>query len=64
MVGGSSLSEGTANQLTKKLVDRILYLAVPIVAYQTFFQLEFLKMMVEEDQVKMMAYDVKCEVAE
>ena len=64
MVGGSSLSEGTANQLTKKLVDRILYLAVPIVAYQTFFQLEFPKMMVEEDQVKMMAYDVKCEVAE
>ena len=64
MVGGSSLPEGTANQLTKKLVDRILYLAVPIVAYQTFFQLEFPKMMVEEDQVKMMAYDVKCEVAE
>ena len=64
MVGGFSLPEGTANQPTEKFIDRILYLAVPIVAYQTFFQLEFPKMMVEEDQVKMMAYDVKCEVAE
>ncbi|MCY7276707.1 MAG: XisH family protein [Phormidesmis sp. CAN_BIN44] len=62
MVGGSSLSEGTANQPTEKVVDRILYLAVPIVAYQTFFQLEFPKMMVEENQVKMIVYDVKREV--
>jgi hypothetical protein len=53
MVGGSSLPEGTANQLTEKFADRILYLAVPIVAYQTFFQLEFPRMMVEKNQVKM-----------
>ena len=40
MVGGFSLPEGTANQPTEKFIDRILYLAVPIVAYQTFFQLD------------------------
>ena len=62
MVGGSSFPEGTANQLTEKFIDRILYLAVPIVAYQTFFQLKFPKMIVDENQVKMIVYDVKHEV--
>ncbi len=42
--------------------DRVLYLAVPIVAYKTFFQLEFPKMMIEENRVKMIMYDTKREV--
>ncbi|WP_231948005.1 XisH family protein [Phormidesmis priestleyi] len=36
-----SMSEAIANPLIEKFGDRILYLAVPIVAYQTFFNLSF-----------------------
>jgi hypothetical protein len=42
--------------------DRVLYLAVPLSTHQSFFQLDFPKAMVEENQVKMIIYDAKREV--
>ena len=48
--------------LRRKEPERILYLAVPLTTYNTFFQLDFPKEMVEENQVKMIIYDVKNEV--
>jgi hypothetical protein len=40
-----------------EMPDRILYLAVPVVAFNTFFQLDFPKMMLEENQVNLLVYD-------
>ncbi len=48
--------------LKRKEPERILYLAVPLTTYNTFFQLDFPKEMVEENKVKMIIYDVKNEV--
>ncbi|MBD2500490.1 XisH family protein [Anabaena azotica] len=42
--------------------DRVLYLAVPLTTYKTFFQLDFPKEMIAENQVKMLIYDVEQEV--
>lgn len=42
--------------------DRVLYLAVPLTTYKTFFQLDFPKEMITENQVKMLIYDVEQEV--
>ncbi len=36
---------------------RILYLAVPVVAYQTFFKREFAQMSLERYQIKQIIYD-------
>jgi len=41
---------------------RILYLAVPITAYSNFFQLEFPRLMITENQVKLVVYDPEAEV--
>ncbi|MBO1350695.1 MAG: XisH family protein [Hormoscilla sp. GUM202] len=43
--------------LSVKEAERNLYLAVPIIAYNTFFQLEFPKLMIEENSVKLIIYD-------
>ncbi len=48
--------------LRRREPERILYLAVPLTTYNTFFQLDFPKEMVEENQVKMIIYDAKNEV--
>ncbi len=48
--------------LRRREPERILYLAVPMTIYNTFFQLDFPKEMVQENQVKMIIYDVKREV--
>lgn len=48
--------------LRKREPERVLYLAIPQTAYNTFFQLDFPKEMVEEHKVKMLIYDVKQEV--
>ncbi|BAY31795.1 fdxN element excision controlling factor protein [Nostoc carneum NIES-2107] len=42
--------------------ERVLYLAVPLTTYNTFFQLDFPKDMIAENQVKMLIYDVEQEV--
>jgi hypothetical protein len=39
--------------------ERVLYLAVPLTTYKTFFQLDFSKDMISENQLKMLVYDVE-----
>ncbi|RCJ20272.1 fatty-acid oxidation protein subunit alpha [Nostoc sp. ATCC 43529] len=48
--------------LRRRDPERILYLAVPLTTYRTFFQLDFPKEMVEENRVNMIVYDVENEV--
>ena len=42
--------------------DRLLFLAVPIIAYQTFFQLPFGQYMVQRYQLKLIVYHPESEV--
>jgi hypothetical protein len=42
--------------------ERLLYLAIPIIAYNSFFQLEFTQLIVTENQVKLLIYDPEEEV--
>ena len=42
--------------------ERVLYLAIPLTTYKTFFQLDFPKDMILENQLKMLVYDVEQEV--
>ncbi len=48
--------------LKRRDPERILYLAVPLTTYRTFFQLEFPNEIVEENQVKMIIYNAESEV--
>lgn len=48
--------------LKRREPERILYLAVPLTTYKTFFKLDFPKAMVEQNRVKMVIYDVENEV--
>ncbi|MBG1268176.1 XisH family protein [Nostoc sp. WHI] len=48
--------------LRRRQPERVLYLAVPLTTYKTFFQLDFPKEMIAENQVKMLIYDVEQEV--
>jgi hypothetical protein len=45
--------------LKSEAPDRILYLAVPYIAFNTFFQLDFPKSRIEENQVNLLVYDIK-----
>ena len=49
--------------LRRRQPDRVLYLAVPLTTYKTFFNLDFPRDMIEENQVKMIIYDVEHEVS-
>ncbi|NES85621.1 MAG: fatty-acid oxidation protein subunit alpha [Moorea sp. SIO2B7] len=42
--------------------ERILYLAVPLVTYNSFFELDFPQLMVEENKIKLIIYDPENEV--
>jgi hypothetical protein len=42
--------------------ERLLYLAVPLDTYQTFFQLEFTKIAVQQYQIPLIVYDPANEV--
>lgn len=42
--------------------ERILYLAVPLIAYNNFFQLEFPQSMLKENKVKLIIYNPEKEV--
>ncbi|MDM3851953.1 MAG: element excision factor XisH family protein [Aphanizomenon gracile PMC627.10] len=54
---------GTVIGALKRLEpERVLYLAVPLTTYKTFFQLDFPKDMILENSVKMVIYDVEKEV--
>ncbi|WP_392477676.1 XisH family protein [Nostoc sp. C110] len=48
--------------LRRRQPERVLYLAVPLTTYKTFFQLDFPKEMIAENKVKMLIYDVEQEV--
>lgn len=48
--------------LRRRQPERVLYLAVPLKTYKTFFQLDFPQEMIAENQVKMLIYDVEQEV--
>ncbi|AFZ59602.1 XisH family protein [Anabaena cylindrica FACHB-243] len=48
--------------LRRRQPDRVLYLAVPLTTYKTFFNLDFPRDMIEENQVKMIIYNVEHEV--
>ncbi|NER48702.1 MAG: fatty-acid oxidation protein subunit alpha [Symploca sp. SIO1B1] len=48
--------------LKKEESDRILYLAIPTKTYDSFFSLQFTELTVEENQVKLMVFDVEQEV--
>lgn len=41
--------------------DRVLYLAIPDLTYNSFFQLDFPQLMVKENEVKLIVYDVESE---
>ncbi|MEA5508094.1 XisH family protein [Halotia wernerae UHCC 0503] len=48
--------------LRRREPERVLYLAVPLTTYTTFFQLDFPQAMIEENKVKMIIYDIEQEV--
>ncbi|MBW4598825.1 MAG: hypothetical protein KME29_04230 [Calothrix sp. FI2-JRJ7] len=43
--------------LAKTQPERVLYLAVPIDTYQTFFQLEFTQMAIQQYQLLLIVYN-------
>jgi XisH protein len=45
-------------------IDRSLYLAIPTLIYEAFFQKEFLKISVERYQIKLIIYEPVSEVIE
>lgn len=47
--------------LEEQQPDRILYLAVPITTYQTFFQLQFVQTVIQRLQIQLIIYDPKNE---
>jgi hypothetical protein len=42
--------------------ERLLYLAIPVDTYQTFFQLEFTQIAVQQYQIPLIIYDPANEV--
>jgi hypothetical protein len=48
--------------LLKKEPERILYLAVPLEIYETFFTLQFVREIIELYQLKLILYDARREV--
>ncbi|MCY7282309.1 MAG: XisH family protein [Cyanobacteria bacterium CAN_BIN43] len=44
--------------------ERVLYLAIPSEVYESFFQLELIKVVVKEQQIKLLSYDPDREVIE
>jgi len=56
----ANLLEG-ADSIRRQDPERTIYLAVPLTTYKIFFQLDFPKEMVEENQIRMIIYDVQQE---
>ncbi|MEB3343425.1 XisH family protein [Okeania sp.] len=48
--------------LEEQEADRIVYLAIPVEAYQNFFQLPFIQRSLKRYQVKLIIYNPKLEV--
>ena len=47
--------------LRREEPDRVLYLAVPDLVYNSFFQLDFPASMLQENTVKIIVYDIELE---
>jgi hypothetical protein len=47
--------------LRRREPERVLYLAVPLISYKTFFQLDFPQEMIQENKVKIIVYDIERE---
>ena len=47
--------------LRREEPDRVLYLAVPDLTYNSFFQLDFPASMLQENEVKLVVYDIELE---
>jgi hypothetical protein len=47
--------------LRREEPDRILYLAIPDLIYNSFFQLDFPESMLQENSVKLIVYDIELE---
>ncbi|MBH8565015.1 XisH family protein [Nostoc sp. CENA67] len=60
----SALGQFLSYRLVLKATEpeRVLYLAVPLDAYQTFFQLEFTQIALEQYQILLIVYDPANEV--
>ena len=43
--------------LKKEEEDRVLYLAVPLTTYNTFFRLDFTQLTVKENRIKLLVYE-------
>jgi hypothetical protein len=48
--------------LQQQEADRILYLAIPLDTFDTFFNLPFTQAVVQQNQMKLLVYDVDQEV--
>jgi hypothetical protein len=42
--------------------ERVLFLAIPVIAYKSFFSLEFTQIAIEENSLKIIVYDIYEEV--
>ncbi|MFO5492814.1 MAG: element excision factor XisH family protein, partial [Cuspidothrix sp.] len=50
--------------LSRKQPERILYLAVPITTFETFFKLELIQLVIQSQNIKLLVYNTKQEVIE
>lgn len=50
--------------LSQKQPERILYLAVPLTTFETFFKLELIQMVIQSQNIKLLVYNIKQEVIE
>jgi hypothetical protein len=50
--------------LSRKQPERILYLAVPITTFETFFKLELIQLVIQSQSIKLLVYNTKQEVIE
>ena len=72
-ISGSAISEfhnalgqfiNYRTALSRKQPERILYLAVPITTFETFFKLELIQLVIQSQSIKLLVYNTKQEVIE
>lgn len=72
-ISGSAISEfhnalgqfiNYRTALSRKQPERILYLAVPITTFETFFKLELIQLVIQSQNTRLLVYNTKQEVIE
>jgi hypothetical protein len=72
-ISGSAISEfhnalgqfiNYRTALSRKQPERILYLAVPITTFETFFKLELIQLVIQSQNIRLLVYNTKQEVIE